>query len=99
MNRMIPYAKQDISDEDIDSVIEVLKSDFLTQGNQGPLFEDIISKVDATIIVTAHDEFKKLDISLFNQMKHPILIDTRGIIDPLSAKQENLIFRGLGRGQ
>ena len=44
MNRMIPYAKQDISDEDIDSVIEVLKSDFLTQGNQGPLFEDIISK-------------------------------------------------------
>ena len=44
MNRMIPYAKQDISDEDIDSVTEVLKSDFLTQGNQVPLFEDIISK-------------------------------------------------------
>ena len=61
--------------------------------------EDIISKVDAAIIVTAHDEFKKLEILLFNQMKHPILIDTRGIIDPLSAKQENLIFRGLGRGQ
>ena len=61
--------------------------------------EDIISKVDAAIIVTAHDEFKKLEISLFNKMKHPILIDTRGIIDPLYAKQENLIFRGLGRGQ
>ena len=44
MNRMIPYAKQDISDEDIDSVIEVLKSDFLTQGNKVSLFEDIISK-------------------------------------------------------
>ena len=44
MNRMIPYAKQDISDEDIDSVIEVLKSDFLTQGNKVPLFEDIISE-------------------------------------------------------
>ena len=41
---MIPYAKQDISDEDIDSVIEVLKSDFLTQGNKVPLFEDIISE-------------------------------------------------------
>ena len=60
--------------------------------------EDIISKVDATIIVTAHDEFKKLDISLFNQMKHPILIDTRGIIDPFLAKEKKLIFRGLGRG-
>jgi len=44
MNRMIPYAKQEISDEDIDSVIEVLKSDFLTQGNKVPLFEEIISK-------------------------------------------------------
>lgn len=44
MNRMIPYAKQDISDGDIDSVIEVLKSDFLTQGNKVPLFEDIISE-------------------------------------------------------
>ena len=44
MNRMIPYAKQDISDDDIDSVIEVLKSDFLTQGNKVPLFEDIISE-------------------------------------------------------
>ena len=55
--------------------------------------------MDATIIVTAHDEFKKLDISLFKQMKHPILIDTRGIIDPLSAKETKLIFRGLGRGE
>ena len=61
--------------------------------------EDIIHKMDATIIVTAHDEFKKLDISLFKQMKHPILIDTRGIIDPLSAKETKLIFRGLGRGE
>ena len=43
INRMIPYAKQDISDEDIDSVTEVLKSDFLTQGNQVPMFEDVIS--------------------------------------------------------
>tara|TARA_B110000014_G_scaffold263452_1_gene260273 strand:+ start:1314 stop:2666 length:1353 start_codon:yes stop_codon:yes gene_type:complete len=60
--------------------------------------EDIISKVDAAIIVTAHDEFKKLDSSLFNQMKHSILIDTRGIIEPLEAKQNKIIFRGLGRG-
>ena len=31
-------------------------------------------------------------------MKHPIVIDTRGIVDPYIAKQEKLIFRGLGRG-
>ena len=27
-----------------------------------------------------------------------ILIDTRGIVNPLSAKEANLVFRGLGRG-
>ena len=60
--------------------------------------EDIISKVDAVIIVTGHNEFKKLQIHTFTKMQHPILIDTRGIIDPSIAKQEKLIFRGLGRG-
>ena len=36
---MIPYGKQDISKEDIKSVIEVLQSDFLTQGSKVPTFE------------------------------------------------------------
>jgi len=60
--------------------------------------EGIISKVDAAIIVTAHDEFKELHIEMFTKMKHPIVIDTRGIVDPSIANQEKLIFRGLGRG-
>jgi len=60
--------------------------------------EDIISKVDAVIIVTGHDEFKELQVEMFTKMKHPIVIDTRGIIDPSIAKQQKLIFRGLGRG-
>jgi UDP-4-amino-4,6-dideoxy-N-acetyl-beta-L-altrosamine transaminase len=36
---MIPYGKQEISQIDIDRVIDVLKSDFLTQGPQVPKFE------------------------------------------------------------
>lgn len=36
---MIPYGKQDITQADIDSVVEVLKSDFLTQGPKVPEFE------------------------------------------------------------
>jgi UDP-4-amino-4,6-dideoxy-N-acetyl-beta-L-altrosamine transaminase len=39
---MIPYGKQDISQQDIDSVIEVLKSDFLTQGPKVPAFEQTL---------------------------------------------------------
>jgi nucleotide sugar dehydrogenase len=60
--------------------------------------DDILSKMDAAIIVTGHDDFKKIDISSFDKMKTPILIDTRGIIEPQSVKQHNIIFRGLGRG-
>ena len=60
--------------------------------------DDIMPKMDAAIIVTAHDDFKKIKISSFAKMKNPILIDTRGIIDPSSAKLEKVIFRGLGRG-
>ena len=59
---------------------------------------DILPKMDAVVIVTAHDDFKKIEISSFTKMKTPILIDTRGIIEPQSVKHYNIIFRGLGRG-
>ena len=60
--------------------------------------ENAITNVDAAIIVTAHSEFKKLELSLFTKMNTPILVDTRGIIEPHDAKQHKIIFRGLGRG-
>lgn len=40
---MIPYGRQDIQPADIDAVIEVLQSDFLTQGPQVPAFETRIA--------------------------------------------------------
>ena len=36
---MLPYGRQEITQEDIDAVVKVLKSDFLTQGPQVPRFE------------------------------------------------------------
>lgn len=41
---MIPYGKQDISQEDIEAVVEVLQSDFLTQGPKVPEFEVKVAK-------------------------------------------------------
>lgn len=41
---MIPYGKQDISKEDVKSVIDVLNSDFLTQGPVLPKFENKVAK-------------------------------------------------------
>lgn len=39
---MIPYGRQNISDEDIQAVVDVLKSDFLTQGPVVPNFEQVL---------------------------------------------------------
>jgi len=40
---MIPYGRQDISQVDIDSVVKVLQSDFLTQGQMVPCFEETVA--------------------------------------------------------
>jgi len=40
---MIPYGRQDISQADIDAVVEVLRSDFLTQGPMVPRFEQAVA--------------------------------------------------------
>ena len=41
---MIPYGRQTISEEDIETVIKILKSDYLTQGPNIKYFETTISK-------------------------------------------------------
>ncbi len=40
---MIPYGQQDITQTDIDAVIEVMRSDFLTQGPVVPRFEQAVA--------------------------------------------------------
>ncbi|BAN36705.1 sugar aminotransferase [Sulfuricella denitrificans skB26] len=40
---MIPYGRQDISEADIQAVVEVLRSDFLTQGPTVPAFESAVA--------------------------------------------------------
>lgn len=40
---VIPYGRQDINQSDIDAVVAVLKSDFLTQGPAVPAFEKLIA--------------------------------------------------------
>lgn len=40
---MIPYGRQDITQADIEAVVSVLQSDFLTQGPQVPTFEKTVA--------------------------------------------------------
>lgn len=61
---MIPYGRQDISQPDIDAVVEVLKSDFLTQGPVVPRFEAAIAKkVDASFGVAVNSATSALHIA------------------------------------
>lgn len=43
-NKILPYSRQLIDNNDIESVTKVLKSNFLTQGQAVPKFEKILSK-------------------------------------------------------
>ena len=61
---MIPYGRQNISQDDIDHVIKILKSDFLTQGEIVPLFEKkIAKKVGAKYGVAVNSATSALHIS------------------------------------
>ena len=61
---MIPYGRQDINQADIDAVVEVLRSDFLTQGPMVPAFEEAIAtKVGAKHAVAVNSATSALHIA------------------------------------
>lgn len=61
---MIPYGKQDINQADIDAVLEVLNSDFLTQGPKAPLFEQTVAhKVGARHALAVNSATSALHIA------------------------------------
>ena len=61
---MIPYGKQEINQADINSVLSVLQSDFLTQGPQVPLFEKKVSKYcDSKYAVASNSATSALHIA------------------------------------
>lgn len=53
MHQYIPYGRQEITNEDIDAVINVLKSDFLTQGPIVPQFEERLAELSCADYATA----------------------------------------------
>ena len=61
---MIPYGRQDVQQADIDAVVEVLRSDFLTQGPAVPAFEAAVAaKVDAAHAVAVNSATSALHIA------------------------------------
>jgi UDP-4-amino-4,6-dideoxy-N-acetyl-beta-L-altrosamine transaminase len=61
----VPYGRQDIQDSDITAVLDVLKSDFLTQGPAVPLFEKTVRAVcGAEYAVAVNSATSALHIAL-----------------------------------
>lgn len=61
---MIPYGRQEITQADIDAVVEVLRSDFLTQGPTVSRFEQAVAgKVNAKHAVAANSATSALHIA------------------------------------
>lgn len=61
---MIPYGRQDISQQDIDAVVEVLQSDFLTQGPKVPSFEkSVMEACNAKYAVAVNSATSALHIA------------------------------------
>jgi UDP-4-amino-4,6-dideoxy-N-acetyl-beta-L-altrosamine transaminase len=61
---MIPYGHQDVTQADIDAVVDVLRSDFLTQGPAVPRFErDLIRVTRARYAVAANSATSALHIA------------------------------------
>jgi UDP-4-amino-4,6-dideoxy-N-acetyl-beta-L-altrosamine transaminase len=61
---MIPYGKQDIQQADIDAVVDVLTSDFLTQGPKVPAFEAAVAgKVGAEHALAVNSATSALHIA------------------------------------
>lgn len=61
---MIPYGRQDINQQDIDAVVEVLKSDFLTQGPKVPAFEQAVMEAcDAKYALAVNSATSALHIA------------------------------------
>ncbi|WP_278020408.1 aminotransferase class I/II-fold pyridoxal phosphate-dependent enzyme [Flavobacterium ginsengisoli] len=64
-NKVIPYGRQEVTDEDIKVVIETLKSDFLTQGPKIKEFEEKFAKsVDARYAVAVNNATAGLHIAV-----------------------------------
>ena len=61
---MIPYGRQDITEDDVEAVVSTLRSDFLTQGPVVPRFEKVVSDhVGATHAIAVNSATSALHIA------------------------------------
>ncbi len=63
--------------------------------------DEVITNADAIIIVTAHKDYKNLNLAHIKSLMrpNPILIDGRQTLNPDQVLKQGFLFRAVGRGQ
>ena len=73
------------------------KTDEKFGGKQISKISDVLAACDAVLLVTDHDEFKKIDVKEFQKMKKkPILVDTRRIFQKNKVETLGIHYLSIG---
>jgi len=59
--------------------------------------EDMLTGIDAVIILTEWEQIKSIQARSFHQMKRPVVIDGRNCFDPLEMVKGNIEYKSIGR--
>jgi nucleotide sugar dehydrogenase len=105
---------KDIQLSPVEKIVDILKQKGANVLIYDPFFKDSeifglktlndyvknLENCDGLIIATAHKDFHNIEpIFLKSKMRHPVVVDSKNIINQQSAKNAGLIYRGIGRGK
>jgi len=88
---------------DIIKELKKLKADLLiydpyyTEKNTDKDLDTVLKKADCLIIITDHDEFKKIDYKKFRDNKIKVIVDGRNIFDKNKIRNLGIVYKGIGR--
>jgi UDP-N-acetyl-D-mannosaminuronic acid dehydrogenase len=81
--------------------LPVVHDPFVKESNGIRPIDDIkkaLTDSDCLVLVTAHDEYSKLDLGeIKNLMRTPIIIDGRNVFDKDECISKGFIYRGVGQ--
>jgi nucleotide sugar dehydrogenase len=59
--------------------------------------DELLKKSDALILVTDHDEFKKIDPKVLKKNKIKVLVDGKNLFERSDIEKAGVVYRGIGR--
>lgn len=70
---------------------------FVPEASNVKSFQELLKKSKAIILVTDHDEFKKVDPKEFKKHSIKIIIDGKNCLDKSAIEKYGIIYKGIGR--